>query len=315
MADYRNGHIGWEGWELDYLVSSTEGLSLLNGHYQGRKLWKKLSLPVIRVKYVKDGTGIPYYPFPDGCGPYADHIQWITAEQLYAKLSDISGFPHHLVRIKRCDDQYVGISSFEIPGSNGGPATRWLEIGVYARIGEYHIYQAYYLTERLVCPRVFSRGLACNLEHVHHAYWRFDLDVDGDAPQRVLVVRGDGTAGYVSLEGAYRMNGDLQTRWAVENLNTHSRVWIFPDDNKPGEEVGSTDAFSVQDANIRKYRPSEDVAWPFHTNEMEWEAQENPDGGDVVFWFVSHLKHIPEKNADPWHCVGPTLLLEPGSTA
>ena len=226
MADYRNGHIEWEGWKFDYLVSGTEGLSLLNGTYQGRKLWKKLSLPVIRVKYVKDGTGIPYNPFPDGCGPYADHIQWITAEGLGAKLTDISGFPHHLVRIKRFNDQYVGIGTFEIPAANGGAATRWMEIGVYARIGEYHIYQVYYLTERMICPRVSSRGLACNLEHVHHGYWRFDLDVDGDDPQRVMVVRGDGTAGYVDLEGAYRMDGDLQTRWAVENMRTRACVWV-----------------------------------------------------------------------------------------
>ena len=88
-------------------------------------------------------------------------------------------------------------------------------------------------------------------------------------------------------------------------------MWIFPDDTPPGEEVGRTDAFCVLDANIRTYRPSEDIAWPFHTGEIDFRPQDDPDGTDVVFWFVSHLKHVPEDGADPWHAVGPTLLLEP----
>src|SRR5262249_15912576 len=113
------------------------------------------------------------------------------------------------------------------------------------------------------------------------------------------------------MEGAERMEGDASTRWAVENMRTKSRVWIFPDDVPPDEEHGSTDAFCVMDANIRKYRECEDAPWPFHTKEMDFQPQENPDGRDVVFWYVSHLKHIPEKHADPWHCVGPTLLLDP----
>jgi hypothetical protein len=314
MDDFRNGHLNWDGWSFDYLVSSTEGLSLLNGYYAGRKVWKKLCMPVIRVKYVKDGTGIPYNPFPDGCGPYADHIQWITSEGLWARATDISGYPHHLIRQGRCADNYVGITEFEM--ESDGVTARWLELGIYARIGEYHIYQGYYLTERMCCPRVFSRGLACNLEHVHHAYWRFDLDVDGDDAQRAMVVRGDDFAGYFDLEGAYKMDeADLdRTRWAIENKRTGSRVWIFPDDVNPKEdpkERGKCDAFSVQDANVRLYRASEDREWPFHTSEMQWEPQDNPEGGDIVFWFVSHLKHIPERgDGDPWHPTGPTLLLE-----
>src|SRR5262249_39162619 len=155
---------------FDYLVTNTEGLALLNGYYDGRKVFKKLSLPVIRVKYVKDGSVLPHNPFSHGCGPYADQIQWITAESLHGRWTDIEGSPRHLVRIKRCNNKYIGISTFEIASDDGD--SRWLELGVYARIGAYHVYQAYYLSERLLCPRVFSRGLQCNLEHVHHAYWR-----------------------------------------------------------------------------------------------------------------------------------------------
>lgn len=308
LDDVRNGHLTWENWCFDYLVSHTEGLALLNGYHDGRKVFKKLSLPVIRVKYVKDGSGT--HAAPGGCGPYADHVQWITAESLRGRWSDRRGDPHHLVRIKRCNNKYVGISTFEIRSDEGN--ARWLEVGVYARIGEYHIYQVYYLSDHLVCPRVFSRGLECNLEHVHHAYWRLDLDVDGDAPQRVMVVR-DGSAGYFDLEGAYRMDGDRTTRWAVENLRTRGRVWIFPDDTPPGEPAGGTDAFCTLDANIRRYRPSEDIAWPFHTGEIDFRPQDDPDGSDVVFWFVSHLKHVPERGADPWRAVGPTLLVEPAT--
>jgi hypothetical protein len=31
------------------------------------------------------------------------------------------------------------------------------------------------------------------------------------------------------------MDGDLTTRWVIEDLRTSSRVWIFPDDTLPGD--------------------------------------------------------------------------------
>ena len=56
MGESRHGHVNhFNGnWFFDYNVADTEGLTLLNGFFQGRQVFRKLSLPVIRVKYVKD---------------------------------------------------------------------------------------------------------------------------------------------------------------------------------------------------------------------------------------------------------------------
>lgn len=315
MDDFRNGHVNWNNWSFDYLVADTEGLCLLDGYYAGRKIFKKLSLPVIRVKYVKDGSHIPYLGsiIPDGCGPYADHIQWVTAESIFGHLSDLAGSPHHLVRMQKFGDQYVGMQEFII--SDNGISTKWMEIGVYARIGEYHIYMVYYLSDRLICPRIYSRGLACNLQHVHHPYWRFDFDLDGTDNQRVLLARNNNYAAYYDLEGMDVMAPNSNTRWGVQNITTKATAWVFPDlPPHDGDEQGAVDAFSVMDANIRIYRPEEDC-WPFHTNELDFQPQVNPDGKDVVLWFVSHLLHIPDGTGDPWHCVGPTIVLVPPEPA
>ena len=63
---------------------------------------------------------------------------------------------------------------------------RWLEVGVYARIGAYHIFQAWYLNEEgVVQPQVWSKGLTINMDHTHHPYWRLDFDIDGPDHNRV----------------------------------------------------------------------------------------------------------------------------------
>jgi hypothetical protein len=55
----------------------------------------------------------------------------------------------------------------------------WLKINVYARIGAYHILQEWYLSrDGSVMARVGSKGVAINMNHTHHPYWRLDFDID-----------------------------------------------------------------------------------------------------------------------------------------
>src|SRR5690349_5770336 len=115
MPNTRTGHRNWTNWSFDYSVSDSEGLSLLNCDFKGRRMIGKFSLPVIRVKYLHDGGS-----HDGGAGPYADQIRW--------KL----GGSHGLQRITNRNDEYVGLNSYW----NGN--VHWLEISVYARIGAYH---------------------------------------------------------------------------------------------------------------------------------------------------------------------------------
>ena len=85
-----------------------------------------------------------------------------------------------------CCKQKVCVESSTVKGM------KWLELGIYARIGEYHIYQSWHLSEDgELRPVVQSRGLSCNTDHVHHPYWRFDFDINGNGMDQVFV-RDDG---------------------------------------------------------------------------------------------------------------------------
>jgi hypothetical protein len=299
-----NGHVVWGRWALDYAVLGKEGLSLLNGFFAGRRIFWKLSLPVIRVKYTQDEDFWHNPLLKNGCGPYNDQITWDPVD-FGEDLNFISG-PHHLVRISNCDDNYVCVRPTTLDNKD------WLELGVYARIGAYHIYQSWYLNnDGIILPRVFSKGLSCNLNHWHHPYWRFDFDLDGDSNQRVNVFDGSQFRGIVTLEGKLSNASFGDCRCNVQNLSTGLKAWIIPPalDEEHGV-VGPTE-FSNLDFNVRKYRPEEDRNWPHPTNQdISFAVHENPDGGDIVFWQVCHLFHQASEGKDHWHEVGPTIVVE-----
>lgn len=171
MPDTRTGHVNWGfgHWDFDYEVSDSEGLSLLNGRFRGFPMIGKFSMPVIRVKYLTDGGWQDWRrPIGLGAGPYADQIRWHL------------GGSHGLQRIVNRGNEYVAIYEFLVN------SVRWLELGVYARIGAYHIYQAWFLNEEgIIQPHVWSKGLTINMDHAHHPYWRLDFDIDGPDHNRV----------------------------------------------------------------------------------------------------------------------------------
>ena len=291
MSESRNGHINWGPWIFDYNVADTEGLCLLNVYLRGHKVIAKFSLPVIRVKYIRDSHGI----FSGGCGPYKDLIRWDTS----VGIQDLWGRPHHLVKISDCGHRYICVRSFKKDGMD------WLELGVYMRIGAYHLYQCYYLSASgMVLPRVFSKGLSCNIDHTHHPYWRFDFDLDGAGHQRVNLVT-DQFSGFYNREGSDRKSNYVNPRWNVENLKTGARGWVWPQAHD-----GQADGWSNLDVNIRKYRPAEDTVWPFGTGELHYAVHENPDDSDVLLWYVAHLVHHASEGKHPWHDTGPNITFD-----
>ena len=54
MSETSNGHQKWGDWFFDYGVFGTEGLCLVDEFFRGHRMFNKLSLPVIRVKYLID---------------------------------------------------------------------------------------------------------------------------------------------------------------------------------------------------------------------------------------------------------------------
>lgn len=314
MTETSNGHQVWNDWFLDYGVFGTEGLSLVNGFFRGQKVFNKLSLPVIRVKYVQDEFfGGLSSVFGVGCGPYNDQITW-DPENFGENLNPIAG-PHHLVKM---DGRYIRIVETILDAM---PA---LELGVYARIGAYHIYQAWYLfNDGMLKPRVFSKGLSCNLDHWHHPYWRFDFALGSPESHRVAVFEENGGhLADITTEGGF-VNGTFSRmpEYHVTATNpaptegtirTPARAIIVPPHLDEAEGIVGPTPFAPMDGYIRKFRPAEDMSWPHPPAEdMGFLLHQPCDDSDIVFWEICHLHHHASEGADHWHSVGPDLFFEP----
>jgi hypothetical protein len=302
VSENRTGHVKFGSWDFDWDVHGFQGLSLLNGTYKGHTAIGMFSMPAIRVKYLVDGGWLDWRrlpPFRSGAGPYADRLFW--------KL----GGDHGLQRISNRGGQYVGHRRFVLNG------TQWMELGIYGRIGAYHIYQAWYLSEDgWVAPRIWSKGLTITMDHWHHPYWRLDFDIDGAEPNSVFVRKFGNWSQYQSeVNDVKDGNPAADTAWFVRNDNTGQGAFVFP-----GPDDGTADGFSGLDVGIRRYiHPEQETPWRYERNwrgNWEWQFDtgelgflngEGVSNTDIVFWYVSHMHHHAHEGEDHWGSSGPAI--------
>jgi hypothetical protein len=315
MSESSTGHLQWRDWALDYGVFGQEGLCLVDGYFRGQRVFNKLSLPVIRVKYTIDESGLSSV-FGVGCGPYNDRITWDT-EDFGENLNWISG-PHHLVKIV-CPggDRYICTEETTIGG------VVHARIAVYARIGAYHIAQSWSLNnDGWIRPRVSSKGLSCNLDHWHHPYWRFDFSLGTPEVHRLAVHFSSGAKiADITHEGRivndwfgrdieYRITSTQTPEMGV--IEVPAQATIRPPILNEQEGIVGPTTFSSLDGYLRVYRPEEDRDWPHKEDEEISFGPHDPCvDADIVFWSVCHLSHHAAEGKDRWHTVGPDIHLRP----
>lgn len=301
----RFGHIDFEHWSLDWEIRDDTGLTLRNVMFEDKKVLAKASMPVIRVKYDKERQW--WNPFSLGgsreatgrCGPFQDRLSWAN-----------------IVPISDCGDKKVCIQSYR----HGD--TTWLELGVYAQIGEYHIYQAWYISQDgEIHPLVHSRGLSCNTNHVHHPYWRFDFDIDGNGLDQAFRYDaggkdegwGPGWHKYTNEVDDTKLSSTNRV-WFVRDQPTGLGVWIIPGPvySPVTDEATTRDAFSDLDIAVRRSKRWEDEPWPFGARgELAYaEEAEGVQEQDIVFWYVGHLPHMAALGPTKWLALGPTLRIQ-----
>ena len=312
MPDTRTGHIHFGSWDFDYAVSGFEGLSLLNGKYRGRAAIGKFSMPVIRVKYLKDGGPGDILRFISeatgqalGAGPYADRLFWKLGHPTYG-----------LQRIANRNNQYVGFYSYVVNG------VQWMGLSIYARIGAYHISQQWHLSEDgWVLPRAWSKGLTINMDHHHHPYWRLDFDIDGQGANSVFVHNFGAWSQYpTEVNDVKNPDPRAQTSWFVGNDLTGAGAHVIPSKND-----GASDGFSRLDVGVRRFStPEETTPWNYQkspTGSWDWQMDvgdlgflngESVSGTDVVFWYVAHMFHRWTVGGDVWGWSGPHIKFDFG---
>jgi hypothetical protein len=325
MSEPNSGFMVWGDWALDYGVWGKEGLSLVNGVFRGQPVFNKLSLPVIRVKYVQDeyllgasSVNLPLgaNPLPPGCGPYNDQISWDT-EDFGEDLNLLRG-PHHLVKVD-CgpEARYLCVSREFIAG------VEHRRIGVYARIGAYHINQWWLLNQLgWVSARVASKGLSCELDHWHHPHWRFNFALGQPEVHRVSVHRWNGVKlADLDTEGRLvnsNFGEDIEYRVTstqpadIGFIERPAKATVRPALRDESHGIVGPDTFCSLDGYLRTYRPAEDRDWPHDPDDQLFFPFDEPcNDTDIVLWSVGHLEHHAEEGPDHWHEVGPDILCEP----
>ena len=283
MAEY--GSISWPGqnplWQFSYSLgdwSQPEGIVLRNVRYRGRLMLYKASLPSLRVQY--DGP----------CGPYKDPLTFNNADV-------------------QSNGRRVAVYDYSIFG------LRWLTLESYHRIGSYRLRQRWtFLPDGTLAPRLFSAGLQCNHDHRHHAYWRFDFDINGAGDDAVYEYNtttpdiGYGPGWHKKLWETSRLkNPATNRRWAVMDRSQGNGCFLVPDPND-----GTADAFSTRDVWFMRYRGSEDLNGNQGTAGSDgldaYLDFENLDSTDVVAWYCGHLAHHAHDGGDEWHATGPRIV-------
>jgi Copper amine oxidase, enzyme domain len=275
----QSGHTNWNGWSFDWEVKDGAGLGIRNVSYNNELVLWKASMPVIRVHYANNA-----------CGPYADRID-----------------TYNLKPISWCNNATVCQKSYVSGGHN------MLEIGIEANIGQYDLYQVWYLSQDgWIGAHLFSRGLQCQIDHEHHPYWRMDFDINGFPNDQIFVFDnnrpnqgwGPGWMKFTNERNDVK-NPPTGRVWFVRDNPTGHGVWVFPDDAN-----GPADTFSTKDIGARLYHYNEDEPWPFGaTGHLGYDNNENIQEQDVVLWSVSHMHHQASQGSTVWHSSGPWMLV------
>jgi Cu2+-containing amine oxidase len=269
-------------WQFNWRLADSpdeEGIVISQARYRGHQVFYKASLPSLRVQY--DGP----------CGPYKDPLN-------YNNSHTTSGCPTTRV----CTLSYV---------SNG---FRALQVQSYHTIGSYRLFHRWVFWEHgWVYPRLYSMGLQCPYNHRHHAYWRFDFDIDNSSSDLVLEYNaGSPNIGWgpgwtpLTSEQSRIKNPATNRSWAVLDTSSNRGYHI-----RPGPNDGVADAFSNRDLWVLRYHGSEDLNGNQGSASSDALApylnNEDVNGQDVVVWYVGHLFHTYDPSHDEWHQVGPNL--------
>jgi ribosomal protein L34 len=336
-----NGHIAWPAddplWEFDVYRPSnrttlnSSGLELRNVTYRGRTVLARAGVPVLNVEYDEGGCGC----FRD----WQDDEASIEVGDDAAIVADCGTFRERRGGTDVTIQTGIALSA---PGvvetaceandspSNPSPGgdvglfegiavedygdelvlTAHTEAGWYRYRMKWHFY-----ADGRIWPEfsfAAAAAVCTSVGHRHHAYWRFDFDLDGTPSNDVVrEFVAPGTDGQVFTTESSRVLGGAadQTYWSVVDGASGIGYEIRPSD---ADRRLPVDPFSKTDALVLRYKMDEiddgetissGCAFAFEP----FVDGESVEGEDTVFWYRSGALHSA---GSPFECdiAGPMLI-------
>ncbi len=287
-----SGRVVWPSeanpiWRFDWTLADSpdeEGIVIRDAFFHQHKVLYKASLPSLRVQYDSGTTPV---------GPYKDPLNYGNSQGT-----------------ERCPNERVCVYSYVSNGLKG------LAVESYHLIGKYRLTHRWVFWENgAILPRLYSAGLQANFNHRHHAYWRFDFDIDGASTDMVFEFnnytedQGWGKGWHSKIKEISRVkNSSSKRSWAILDKSSRRGYHILP-----GSDDGQADSFSNRDLWLMRYHGNEDKhgRQGSATNDdlQSYLNGEDVNSQDVVIWYCGHLFHEFHPGAgDEWHHVGPDLI-------
>lgn len=273
------GTVNWNGWTFSYDVSGKyDGLSLIGVQYQNLPIIKKISFPVMRVFYDNNA-----------CGPYADRLGGTLSPIPWANNSTVAQ------------------REFTLNGR------QWYEIGIRDQIGNYDIYQVYYLSnDGIMDAHIYSKGLQCVVNHVHYPNWRIDFDIKDSANDQI---QWNTVSGYQTKLTEFNANATeaINHGWRVTDSVTGNYIDILPgftDFTIPSSTTLPVSAYANNTVFGRLFKSTEDVGWTYGPNtQVPYNNGEAINKADIVYWYEGYLPHSAAEGSTLWHSTGLRLVI------
>jgi hypothetical protein len=273
---------------------SGSGIEIAHAFYNGRRVFWHAHVPIQRVKYTDDACG-PFRDWHDqehplqcsGTPDLARRACFGTATTICEGLPDGSGNFQGVVIDARTDEVVL---------------TSVMRAGWYRYVQEWHFHR-----DGTIEPRFRMTGVAhaCTLrDHTHHVYWRFDFDIDEEAPTDAVQQQSQEFWKTLLFEMSLVKHPMWARQWRVIGTTTGSGYTL-----RPGPTDGVADAFSLADLWALQFHEGEigDQATAFNDNlDLYLPIRERIDGENVVVWYAGHNFHRAGDAA--CHVAGPDLV-------
>jgi hypothetical protein len=275
------------------------GLELSSVYYKDKKVFERAHIPVLNVLYDPGGCG----------GSNLSYRDWTDQLRAFEANNVISTGYAEPTRPPMTVCNHPGTDKGGFSGVAAEKLADRLILTTQMRAGWYRYTQKWtFYANGTIEPRFSFSAVSypcVSKPHIHHAYWRFDFDIDGSESD---VVENVATSVPINTETSVIRSDitDPNNRWQVRDKFTNRGYEIID-----GSGDGIADNWAVGDRWVLRYNASERDDGGATTGTYGDSIQigkyingQNVDSQDVVVWYRGGHRHVT-----PSDCVtvGPTL--------
>lgn len=292
------------------------GLEMRNVRYRGRTVAARIHTPVISVEYDADGD--------EQCGCFRDFGNFEAPLELGPTTRRESCFAiTQPGSVQAACDAGTGADVGDFRGVALEDFDDRLVVTSHLQAGWYRYKPTYVFHRdgRIETRFTFTStpNYCTQFAHRHHVYWRFDLDIEGAADDRIRQTSAADPQGTVLADEQRLFRGEaaLDRAWVVEDAVTGRGYRLQPG---PGDFQLPTDAFADADGYALRFQTVSPGGAPIigEFDDGGGQCAFDPVGGgllngeaildtDLVLWYRAGYFH-PEDEAIACDEVGPTLV-------